>query len=134
MRFALAAVALVAAVAFAVTGRDHRTCQDARQAILSAVVAGRPATPADVEDVRARCRGTDGLAAAASALSRSDDRAQRAQALELAREAAEAEPENSVAWRAVAAAASGAEATSARRRVEALDPLPFRRSSGRSTR
>jgi hypothetical protein len=148
VRLLAAVLAFAAAAAFLVTYRDHRSCEDAREAIFQAALeqgragpdgsddeleAGRGAGGLDdeIEAVRARCRGTVGLVAVSGALAALGD---RDQALRLAREAAASEPDNAAAWRAVAASASGAEARAAEARLAALDPRSLNRNSGRSTR
>jgi hypothetical protein len=130
VRVVLALAALVVAGALTFTLAGHDRCQDARAQVFAASLTGEPVDDA-IEAIRERCRGTGGLLAAAGAL-RAQGR--EAQALELAREAAAAEPENAEAWGAVAAAASGEEARAAARRLEVLDPLSLRRNTGRSTR
>ena len=126
VRYALALLALVAAVAAGVTLRGDRACESARLTVFA-----DPRDDAAVERVRDTCRGTTGRLAVAGRLAAAG---RRPQALRLAREAAEEEPDNVVAWRGVAATASGAEARAASRRVGELDPRSLRRSSGRSTK
>ena len=121
VRIVLALACMVVAVAAIVTLADHRSCEDARRDLFSAAFADGGATDVDgaVADIRQHCRGTTGQLAAAGALR---GLGERDQALRLAREAAEDEPDNPAAWRAVEALASGAEAREAARRLADLDP------------
>ncbi len=133
LRILLALASLAAAVAFALTLAEHDRCEDARATVFAAVLGKAPPgtdLPAAVGEVREHCRGTTAQLAVAGALTAQGD---RAQALPLAREAAEAEPDNPAAWRALAAAASGAEAREAERRLRVLNPSLNDRA-GRSTR
>jgi hypothetical protein len=127
LRILTALACLAAAVTFAVQWRDDRTCTDAREQVFA--TRGEDATA--IATVRETCRGTLALLNVAGALRYAG---RQDQALELAREAAEAEPGNAGAWRAVAALSDGAERASALRRLERLDPRSLKRSAGRSTR
>ena len=133
MRVLLCLACLAVAAVVALTWAGHRTCEDARRDLFALALrgAGQVDAARAGAGIREHCRGTDGLLAAAGALRGAGD---EAQALEFAREAAAAEPENPAVWRAVAAVASGAEAREAERRLARLDPLSLKRSSGRSTR
>ena len=127
LRILIALACLAAAATFALQLRDEHRCSDARERIF----ATRGADTAAIATVRETCRGTQALLTAAGAL-RSANRTD--QALVLAREAAELEPDNAGSWRAVAALSSGAEREDAVSRLERLDPLSLKRSAGRSTR
>jgi Flp pilus assembly protein TadD len=129
LRTLIVLASLAAAVAFAAQLREHRHCEDARAQIFRAVLTGAPTAKA-IAQIRSSCRGTTAKLAVAGALTAAGD---RAQALPLAREAAEAEPENPAAWRALAAVASGTESREAERRLRALNPS-LNDSAGRSTR
>ena len=120
-RLLLIALAAVVVVVLSARLDDHTSCQDARSAIFAAVAAeaGPRAVQQHVATVEERCRGSDGLVAAAGALRTLGD---HERALTLAREAARREPESFAAWRAVAALARGREAREARRRGRALNP------------
>lgn len=127
LRILIVLVSLAAAAAFALEQRQERRCADARDRI----VESRGAQAGAIETLRDDCRGTQAKIDAAGALraaGRSD------QALELAREAVDDEPDNARAWRAVSVLASGAERSSARERLRELDPRSLKRSTGRSTR
>lgn len=130
MTIALASLAV--AVAFALTLRDHERCEDARATVFSTTFGREPAErqPQAIAAVREHCRGTTALLSVAGALTA---QGRRAQALPLAREAVEAEPDNPAAWRALAAVASGEEARTADRRLRVLNPS-LSESAGRSTR
>lgn len=127
LRTLIVLACLAAAVAFAIQYRDERRCADARTQVFKT----RGADADALATVRETCRGTQPLLTAAGALRSAG---KRAQALELAREAAEREPGNAGAWRAVAALSSGAERSAARARLARLDPRSLNRSAGRSTR
>lgn len=127
LRILIVLVSLVAAAAFAMEQRQERRCADARDAI----VESRGAQGDAIDTLRADCRGTQAKIDAAGAL-RAADRDD--QALVLAREAVEEEPDNARAWRAVSVLASGAERSSARERLRELDPRSLKRRAGRSTR
>jgi hypothetical protein len=131
-RILIALASLAAAVAFALTLREHDRCEDARRTVFATTFGRGPVgeqTEA-IETIRRTCRGTTALLSAVGAL-RAQGRAD--QALPLAREAAEAEPDNPAAWRAVATVASGTEASEAERRLRSLNPS-LNDSAGRSTR
>ena len=105
-------------------------CDDARRQVFAiAAGASRDSEPEAIQRVRDSCRGTVGTLAVAGAL-RSQGR--KAQALGLAREAVEDEPDNALAWRAVLLLASGDEAAEAESRLRELDPRSLNRSTGRS--
>ena len=125
LRTLIVLVSLTAAVAFALQWRDEQLCQDARNAIFD-----DGATAQVLADLRERCRGTQSEIDAAGALRGVD----RRQALVLAREAVEEEPDNARAWRAVSLLATGSERSAARERLRELDPRSLNRSAGRSTR
>ena len=110
------------------TWRDHERCEDARATVFAIALGDRSQREeaAAIADIRDDCRGTTAILAAAGAL---HAQGRDAQALPLAREAVDAEPDNPAAWRALAAVASGAEAREAERRLRSLNP-----SAGRSTR
>jgi hypothetical protein len=127
LRILIVLVSLAVAGAFALELRADGRCQDARQEVVRTGGADAQA----LDTLRETCRGTQSLIDAAGAL-RANDR--DAQALELAREAVEEEPDNARAWRAVAALSTGAERSSARERLARLDPRSLNRSAGRSTR
>lgn len=134
LRVLLSAACLAAAVAFALTLADERRCEDARGTVFAAMFGDREAArgeAAAIATARETCRGTTALLAVAGAL---HGRGRDAQALPLARDAVEAEPDNPAGWRALAAVASGDEAREAESRLSRLDPLSLKRSAGRSTR
>ena len=113
--------------------RDADRCEDARRDVF-AVAAGQAPRAGEaqaIERIREHCRGTGAILAVAGAL-RSQGRER--QALVLAREAVDAEPDNALAWRAVLVLASGDEAAEAESRLRELDPRSLNRSAGRSTR
>ena len=113
--------------------RDVDRCDEARREVF-AVAAGKVPRAGEtqaIERIREHCRGTGAILAVAGAL-RSQGRER--QALVLAREAVDAEPDNALAWRAVLVLASGDEASEAESRLRELDPRSLNRSSGRSTR
>jgi len=125
LRTLIVLVSLAAAVAFALEWRDERLCRDARDGIFSSGGSEQA-----LADVREHCRGTQSLIDAAGALRGRD----RRQALVLAREAVDEEPDNARAWRAVSVLATGSERSAARERLRELDPRSLNRSAGRSTR
>ncbi len=115
-------------MAVALTWRDHDRCEDARRTVFAVALGDRPRQeegPA-IRRIRADCRGTTATLAVAGAL---HAQGRDAQALPLAREAVDAEPDNPAAWRGLAAVASGSEAREAERRLRSLNPR-----AGRSTR
>ncbi len=132
LRTLIALASVAAAIAFALQLRDHDRCEQARAKVFATALGRAPAAeqPAAIERVRDSCRGTTALLSVAGAL---NAQGRGAQALPLAREAAEAEPDNPAAWRALAAVASGDEARAASRRLRALNPS-LNDSAGRSTR
>ena len=127
VRALLIAACLAGAVVAIAERRDLTRCDDARADVFRTGGADAAA----IDAIREHCRGTGALLAAAGAL-RSQGRTD--QALVLAREAVEAEPDNALAWRGVLALASGEEADEAEARLEELDPRSLKRSAGRSTR
>jgi hypothetical protein len=127
LRILIVLVSLVAAAAFALEWRDGQRCADARNAIITS----RGAEAGAIDTLREACRGTQARIDAAGALRAAD---REDQALVLAREAVEEEPDNARAWRAVAVLASGAERSAARERLRELDPRSLKRRAGRSTR
>ena len=106
---------------------DERACSDAR----TAIVKSKGADAGAIDDLREHCRGTQAKIDAAGALRAAD---REDQALQLAREAVEDEPDNARAWRAVSVLAMGSERSAARERLRELDPRSLKRSAGRSTR
>jgi tetratricopeptide (TPR) repeat protein len=123
LRLAAAALAVVAASFLGARLHDHDVCQGAREElfVLAAAREGDP-EPA-VRRVRESCRGTTALAAAATAVERTG---RPREALALAREATDREPENAATWRALAEVAEGlspGDAREARERLAELDPL-----------
>ena len=132
LRVLVVLASLVVAVASALTLREDRLCERARKGVIASIVNAAPAStrPQALADLKEHCRGTTARLNASAALIAGGD---RAQALELAREAAEAEPDNPAAWRAVATVASGAEARAAIERFRRLSPS-LNDSAGRSTR
>ena len=116
---------MAAAVAFALQWREEQLCQDARNGIFESGGGAQV-----LADMREYCRGVQSKIDAAGAL-RGDD---RAQALVLAREAVDDEPDNARAWRAVSVLATGSERSAARERLRELDPRSLNRRAGRSTR
>ena len=126
LRILIVLVSLAAAAAFALELREDGRCADARERIAS----GR-ADAAAIAAMRSNCRGTQSKIDAAGAL-RAGGRVD--QALVLAREAVEDEPDNARAWRAVSVLATGSERSAARARLRELDPRSLKRSAGRSTR
>ena len=135
MRIAVAAVAVVVAAFFGARLHDHDRCESARKEIFGAAFLSGGAPPETLDRIRESCRGATALANVAGAL-----HAQKkdAQAADLAREATEREPDNALAWSALAQTAQApAEARAAERRLTELDPLGARSlnlSAGRSTR
>ena len=125
LRTLIVLASLAAAVAFALEYREEDRCNDARSKAF---------VTRDAESIRTildTCRGTSAKLSVAGALRAAD---RDAQALELAREAAEEEPDNAAAWRAVVALSEGSERSAARERLRELDPRSLKRRAGRSTR
>jgi hypothetical protein len=121
MRVAIAAACVVVAALNGARLHDDGRCEDGRRAVYVAVTGGGEAPADAVRAIRERCRGTAGLVSVAGALHSVD---RDAQAAPFAREAAEAEPDSAAAWRALAATSQdAAEARTAERRANALDPL-----------
>ena len=118
----LLAVALSIAVVAVLVVRlsDTRSCVSARQDVFAAVT-GKAAgdLESDVETIKDKCEGSQALVATAGALTTAG---KREEALVLAYEATERDPESFQAWRAVAALATGVDATQARERARALNP------------
>lgn len=125
LRTLIVLVSLAAAAAFALQWREEQLCQDARNGIFR-----DGGTERVLDDLREYCRGVQSKIDAAGALRDDDPR----QALVLAREAADDEPDNARAWRAVSVLATGSERSAARERMRELDPRSLKRRAGRSTR
>ena len=135
MRLALAAFAVVVAAFLGARLHDHDRCQDARDSVFTATLAGER-EPADAFDrIYTSCRGTTAHVAVSGAL---HAQGRYDEAAFLAREATKKEPDNPAGWRALAESTQeAAEARAAARRAAELDPLAPRslnRSAGRSTR
>jgi hypothetical protein len=123
VRVIAAALAVVVAAFLGARLHDHDRCEDARTEVFAFGLGRGGDLDAAIERIRQSCRGTAGLVGAAAALARTD---RRAEALALAREATEREPESAEAWRTLARVARGhapAEARAAERRLAELDPL-----------
>jgi hypothetical protein len=134
MRLAVAALAVVVAAFLGARLVDHDRCEDARKQIFSAALGSGEAPATAIERVRESCRGTTALVSVAGAL---HAQGRDAEAAPLAREAAQREPGNANAWRALAETSQApAEARAAARRLSELDPKgpSLKRSAGRSTR
>jgi Tetratricopeptide repeat len=127
LRILIVLVSLAGAVAFALEYREEDRCADARNRIVET----RGAQTDAIDTLRSDCRGTQARIDAAGAL-RAAGRPD--QALVLAREAVEEEPDNPRAWRAVSVLATGSERSAARARLRELDPRSLKRRTGRSTR
>jgi hypothetical protein len=125
LRTLIVLISLAAAVGFALQWREEQRCEDARAAIFQEAGVEQA-----LDSLREHCRGTQSKIDAAGALRDDDVR----QALVLAREAVEDEPDNARAWRAVSVLATGSERSAARERLRQLDPRSLNRRAGRSTR
>ena len=121
LRLTIALICLAGAAAAALTWRDHERCQDATATVFAAALGtqSRAAEAGAIQTIRDDCRGTGPQLAVAGAL---HSQGRDAQALPLARDAVDAEPDNPAAWRALAAVASGAEGREADRRLRSLNP------------
>ena len=121
IRAALVAVAAVLVIVLSLRLGDHAACDDARRAVFGATTGQTPRAdvPRHVRAVAERCRGSEGLVAAAGALRTAGD---EAAARRLARAATRREPDSFSAWRALASLAQGGEARDARRRATDLNP------------
>jgi Flp pilus assembly protein TadD len=128
-RIVLAVAALVVVALLVVSRSGYDACQDARRDVIAAATGTLDAdrqAPA-IEAVRDHCRGADALVQVAGLLFQQGkvDVAER-----LAREAVDAEPENALAWRALAATAAERDPATARRaarrqlELSPLDPPP----------
>jgi len=128
-RIVLAVAALVVVVLLVVSRTGYDACQDARRDVIAAATGAAPAggQASAIEAVRDHCRGADALVQVAGLLFQQG----RAEVAErLAREAVDAEPENALAWRALAATAAERDPATARRaarrqlELSPLDPPP----------
>ncbi|MBX5442386.1 MAG: tetratricopeptide repeat protein [Solirubrobacteraceae bacterium] len=124
-RIVLAAAALAVVALLAVSRHGYDACQDARRDVIAAAIGAIPADRQDpaIAAVREHCRGAERLVEVAGLLYQQGrvDVAER-----LAREAVDAEPENALAWRALAATAAERDPATARqaaRRQLELSPL-----------
>jgi Flp pilus assembly protein TadD len=126
LRLVIAAVAVAVVVLLASNLRDARACDRGRADLFQVVIGHLPASreAAALTALQRRCRGTDGLVAAAAAL---DRQGRDRQALGLAYRATAAEPQSATAWNALAvvAARSGRRALAVRAAAQArrLSPL-----------
>ncbi|HWV85232.1 MAG TPA: tetratricopeptide repeat protein [Capillimicrobium sp.] len=128
-RIVLAVAALGVVALLALSRHGYDACQDARRDVLAAATGALPADRQDpaIAAVRDHCRGTDALVQVAGLLYQQGrlDIAER-----VAREAVDAEPENALAWRALAATAAERDPATARRaasrqlELSPLDPPP----------
>jgi hypothetical protein len=126
----LLVVAALAVVGLFVASRDgYDACQSARRDVLAAANGTLPASaqgPA-IQRVREHCRGADQLINVAGLLYQ-QKRTQAA--MQVAREAVDEEPENALAWRALAATSAQIDPATARRaarrqlELSPLDPPP----------
>lgn len=128
-RILLVAAALAVVVLLALSRAGYDDCRDARRTVLAAATGALPAVRQDpaIDAVREHCRGADPLVQVAGLLYQQErfDVAQR-----VAQEAVDAEPENALAWRALAATAAERDPATARRaarrqlELSPLDPPP----------
>lgn len=124
LRLLLAAAAVVVAAVLALQLDERQGCRDGRHDLV--VAALRKAPPAEqdaaVRAVRDRCPGVAGLRDASRALLLAG---RRPEALRIAREMVDREPDNPVSWRALvdATRASTREGRKARAKLRALDPV-----------
>lgn len=125
-RLAIITAAVAVAALLASNLRDAQACDRGRRDLFQVVVGRLPAgrEAAALADLQRRCRGTDGLVAAAAAL---DRQGRDRQALGLAYRATVDEPQSATAWNALAvvAARSGRRALAVRAAAQArrLSPL-----------
>lgn len=132
VRFVLVVACLAGAAIAVAERRDLSSCDGARETVFRAAAGGdRAAERGAIDTIREDCRGTGALLNVAGALRAQGE---TRQALVLAREAVDDEPDNAAGWRAVLALSSGSEAEEAEGRLRELDPRSLKRSSGRSTR
>jgi len=128
-RLLLAAVAVAVVALLAVSRHGYDECQSARREVLASATGALPAgqQAVAIQGVRDHCRGADQLVNVAGVLY--TQKRTRA-AMNVAREAVDEEPENALAWRALAATAAQIDPATARRaarrqlELSPLDPPP----------
>jgi Flp pilus assembly protein TadD len=128
-RLALVAAALVVVGLLVASRHGYDECQTARRDVLATANGSLPASQqaAAIQGVRAHCRGTDQLVNVAGLLF---TQKKTEAAMKVAQEAVDEEPENALAWRALAATAARIDPATARRaarrqlQLSPLDPPP----------
>jgi hypothetical protein len=130
-RLTLAALAAVVVVLLVLTRQDYDACQTARRDVIATSAGLLPASQqeAAIQGVRHDCRGADQLVNVAGVLFQEK---KTQQAMRVAQEAVDEEPENALAWRALAATSAQIDPAiaqrAARRQLELspLDPPPVK--------
>lgn len=128
-RLALVVVALVVVGSFVASRHGYDACQSSRREVLASASGALPASAQTkaIQGVREHCRGADQLVNVAGVLY---GQKRTAAAMRVAREAVAEEPENALAWRALAATAAQLDPATARRaarrqlELSPLDPPP----------
>lgn len=117
-------------VVLLIASRDgYDQCQSARRAVLATATGALPSSDqaTAIQDVREHCRGADQLVNVAGVLFQQK---QSEAAMQVAQEAVDEEPENALAWRALAATSAQIDPATARRaarrqlELSPLDPPP----------
>jgi hypothetical protein len=120
VRLLAVAVSIAIIAVLVVRLSDTRSCIDARKDVFASLSGkGEHDVSENVETIKDRCEGSQALVATAGALT---TMGKREEALVLAHEAADRDPESFQAWRAIAALESGAAGQDARRRAKELNP------------
>ena len=120
---------------FVVSRQGYDACQSARRDVLATANGSLPASQQDaaVQRVREHCRGADQLINVAGLLFTAQE---TKAAMKVAQEAVDEEPENALAWRALAATAAQIDPATARRaarrqlELSPLDPPPVDPDAG----
>ena len=128
-RLALVVAALVVVGLFVASRQGYDSCQSARRDVLATANGALPVSEQDaaIQGVRDHCRGADQLINVAGLLF---TQKQGEAAMKVAQEAVDEEPENALAWRALAATSAQIDPAIARRaarrqlELSPLDPPP----------
>jgi hypothetical protein len=128
-RLVLVVAALAVAGLFVASRHSYDACQSARRDVLAAANGTLPvsAQGAAIQRVREHCAGADQLVSVAGVLYQQK---RTEAAMRVAQEAVDEEPENALAWRALAATAAQIDPATARRaarrqlELSPLDPPP----------
>jgi len=120
---------------FVASRQGYDECQSARRDVLATANGSLPASQQDraIERIREHCRGADQLINVAGLLFTAK---QTEAAMKVAQEAVDEEPDNALAWRALAATSAQIDPATARRaarrqlELSPLDPPPVDPGAG----